>query len=532
MHKPSNDWGYLMARKWWSLLTVCLGMMMLLVDVTIVNVALPSMAADLDASFSDLQWTIDAYALSLAALLLVAGSLGDLLGHRLIFGIGLVIFSTASLLCGLAPDALFLILCRASQGIGGAAMFAASLALLANEFTGRERGTALGIWGATAGASVAVGPLIGGALTSGISWRWVFFVNVPVGALTLALLVAKVAETRRRNVRPDWAGAALFAFSLFALVFGLIRGNADGWSSTKVVSSFVAGAALLALFVALELKRREPMLDLQLFRNPTFLGASIAALTLAASLYALFLYLTLYLQNILRYSPFQAGLRFLPATLMVLLAAPVAGKLTAHVPLRVLLAIGLLLSAVGLGLMTRVSPESTWTALLAGLIVAGAGSGLTNPPRASAAVGSVPEEKVGVGSGVNNTALQVGLAAGIAALGAIFQSTVQDAVDGNLARSTPQLGSRRPEIVHQVASGNAADALHALPPALRDPVAAAIRTAFVTGLDRIIWVAAAVSLVGAVLSLLLVRQRDLQQAEQATQSPAPVARAATQRAGG
>src|SRR3954451_1215001 len=498
-----------MARKWWALLTVCLGMLMLLVDITIVNVALPSVAADLNASFSDLQWTIDAYALSLAALMLVAGSLGDLLGHKRIFGIGLTIFTVSSLLCGLAPDALFLILSRAAQGVGGAAMFAASLALLASEFKGRERGTALGIWGATAGASVAVGPLIGGALTSGISWRWVFFVNVPIGALTLGLLV-KVGETRRRPVRPDWAGAVPFACSLFALVFGLIRGNADGWTSAKVLSSFVVGACLLAAFIVIELARREPMLELGRFRNPTFLGASVAALALSASLYSVFLYITLNLQDILGYSAFQAGLRFLPATLLVLLAAPIGGRLSAHVPLRLLLSLGLTLVGVGLALMTSVQASSGWTALLAGFIVAGAGSGLTNPPRASAAIGSVPEEKAGVGSGVNNTALQVGLAAGIVGLGAVFQSRVHDVLGVRLVATVPQLGERTHGVVEQATSGNAGLAIQSLPAPLREPVAHALRVAFVSGFDRILWIAAVISFAGAALSLVLVRQRDLE----------------------
>jgi len=452
--------------------------------------------------------------------MLAAGSLGDLLGHRRIFGLGLVVFSVASLLCGLAPDALFLILCRAAQGVGGAAMFAASLALLANEFKGRERGTALGIWGATAGASIAIGPLIGGALTSGLGWRWVFYVNVPIGALTLALLVAKVAETRRRNVRPDWAGAAVFACSLFALVFALIRGNPDGWSSTKVVTSFVVGGVLLAVFVAIEVVKREPMLELRLFRNRTFLGASIAAVALSASLFSLILYITLYLQNILGYSPLQAGLRFLPLTLFVLLAAPIAGQLSAHVPLGILLGAGLTLTAVGLGLMTKVGPTSGWTALLAGFILAGIGSGLTNPPRASAAIGSVPDEKTGVGSGVNNTALQVGLAAGIAGLGAVFQSRIHDVLSGQLAQ-VPQLGARAPGVVEQVTSGDAAQAVQSLPPVLREPVAGAIRTSFVSGLDRILWIAAAISLIGAVLSLLLVRQRDLQTGQRRSRERVP-----------
>jgi EmrB/QacA subfamily drug resistance transporter len=461
-----------MARKWWTLLAVCLGMLMLLLDITIVNVALPSIAGDLGASFSDLQWTIDAYALSLAALMLVAGSLGDLLGHRSVFAAGLTVFSISSLLCGLAPDPLFLNVSRAVQGIGGAAMFATSLALIAQEFKGRERGTALGIWGATAGASVAVGPLVGGALTSGIDWRWVFFVNVPIGVATLWLVLVRVAETRRRQVRPDWLGAAAFSGALFALVFGLIRGNPDGWASTKVLTAFVAGAVLLALFVAVELTRSEPMLDLRLFRRPAFLGASLAAMALSASLFSMLLYITLYLQNILGYSPFQAGLRFLPLTLLVLLVAPIAGRLSERVPVRVLLGAGLGLVAAGLALMTEVAPDSGWTALLAGFILAGAGSGLTNPALASAAIGTVDEERAGVGSGVNNTARQVGLAVGIAVLGAVFQSRVQGALAGHVAD------------------------------------AAARRAAFVSGFDRILWIAATVSFAGAILAVVLVRQRD------------------------
>jgi EmrB/QacA subfamily drug resistance transporter len=498
-----------MARKWWTLLGVCLGMLMLLLDITIVNVALPSIAGDLDASFSDLQWTIDAYALSLAALMLVAGSLGDLLGHRRVFAGGLVVFSLSSLACGLAPDPLFLNVSRAVQGIGGAAMFATSLALIAQEFQGRERGTALGIWGATAGASVAVGPLVGGALTSGIAWRWVFFVNVPIGALTLLFLLTRVAETRRRQIRPDWLGAAVYAAALFGIVFGLIRGNPDGWSSAKVVTALAGGAALLVLFVAIELLREQPMLEFRLFRKPAFTGATLAAFAFGASLFSMFLYITLYLQNILGYSPFQAGLRLLPLTLLVLLAAPIAGRLTARVPLRLLLAFGAALTAVGLGLMTRVGADSAWTVLIPGLMLAGLGSGVFNPPRASAAVATVPEEKVGVGSSVNNTAIQLGLATGIASLGAIFESRVRTVLDGQLAQAAPQLGPRRHEIAEQAASGNAAQAVQGLPPDLRTSVADALHVSFVAGFDRILWIAAAVALAGAIISLLFVRQRDL-----------------------
>jgi predicted MFS family arabinose efflux permease len=322
-------------------------------------------------------------------------------------------------------------------------------------------------------------------------------------------------------VRPDWAGAITFAAGLFAVVFALIRGNPDGWTSATVLGSFVAGGVLLATFIVIELLRREPMLELRLFRSPTFLGASIAAVALGASLYSLVLYITLYLQNILGYSAFEAGLRFLPLTLLVLLAAPVGGRLSAHVPLRVLLGVGLTLVGVGLALMTQVEADSGWTVLLAGFIVAGAGSGLTNPPRASAALGSVPEQKAGVGSGVNNTALQVGLAAGIAALGAVFQSRVHDVLVGQLAATVPQLGERTHGVVDQATSGNAGAALQSLPAGLRKPVADALRVAFVSGFDRILWIAAVIGFAGALLSLVLVRQRDLEHSS----DPAPATRA-------
>jgi EmrB/QacA subfamily drug resistance transporter len=500
-----------LARKWWTLVTVCLGILMLLLDITIVNVALPSIARDLKSSFSDLQWTIDAYALSLAALLLVSGSLGDLLGHRRLFGTGLMIFSVSSLACGLAPDPTFLNVCRAVQGIGAAGMFASSLALIGNEFHGRDRGTALGVWGATAGAAVAVGPLIGGALTSGINWRWIFFVNVPIGVLTIGLLLVKVSDTRRRAVRPDWPGALAFSGALFAFVFGLIRGNPDGWTSEKVLTAFIAGAALLTLFVVIELVRDDPMLDLGLFRKPAIVGTTLGTIALSAAIASVFLYMTLYFQNVLGYSAFQAGLRFLPVTLAVMVAAPVAGKLSEHVPVRLLIGGGLALMAAGLALMTRVDVTSGWTALLAGSIIVGLGNGTAQPARGAAALGTVPREKAGVGSGLNNTALQVGIAGGIAGLGAVFQSHVKSVFVSQLSHVAPTLaGARGHALASHVSAGSPGQALRALPPNLRHPVSEALRVAFVSGFDRILWVAAAVALAGGVLALLLVRRKDFE----------------------
>src|SRR5262245_2741273 len=290
-----------MERKWWTLIAVTVATFMLLLDITVVNVALPSVRADLGASLSDLQWVVDAYALTLAALVLTAGSLADRLGRRRLFVVGLGIFSVASLLCALSPDPTFLNLSRALQGVGGAVMFAVSLALLAQEFpAGRERGTAMGIYGATIGVAVAVGPLVGGALTDSIGWQSIFYLNVPIGLGAIAVTYLKLRESRDPNAtRIDWPGVATFSGALFLLVLALVRGNDEGWGSTLIVSLFAGSAALLAAFIAIERRVSEPMLPLGLFRRASFTGVQLAAFAVSASAFALFLYLTLYLQNYL-----------------------------------------------------------------------------------------------------------------------------------------------------------------------------------------------------------------------------------------
>src|ERR687891_572538 len=311
-----------MERKWWTLIAVSVATFMLLLDITVVNVALPSIREDLGASFTDLQWVVDAYALTLAALVLTAGSLADRLGRRRLFAIGLGIFSVASLLCALAPDPTFLNVARAFQGVGGAVMFAVSLALVAQEFpAGRERGTAMGIYGATIGGAVAIGPLVGGALTDGLGWESIFYLNVPVGIAAIAVTYLKLRETRDPNAtRVDWAGVATFSASLFLLVFALVRGNDEGWGSTLIVSLFAGSALLMAAFVAVERRVLEPMLPLGLFRRASFTGVQLAAFAISGSMFALFLYLTLYLQNYLELSPLEAGGRDFSVTIARFLA--------------------------------------------------------------------------------------------------------------------------------------------------------------------------------------------------------------------
>src|SRR3954466_11867462 len=339
-----------MARKWWTLLARTTGPFMLLLDITVVNVALPSIRDDLGASFTDLQWVIDAYALTLAALVLTAGSLADRLGRRRGFAIGLGIFSFASLLCALSPDPTFLNLSRALQGVGGAIMFAVSLALLVQEFpAGRERGTAMGIYGASIGVAVAVGPLIGGGLTDTLGWQSIFYLNVPIGLAAIAITYLKLRESRDPNAtKIDWPGVGTFSGALFLLVLALVRGNDEGWGSTLIVSLFAGAAVLMVAFIVIERRVAQPMLPLELFRRPAFTGVQLAAFAVSGSMFALFLYLTLYLQSFLGYSPIDAGLRYLPITLASFIVAPLAGMALAKVQARWLMSAGLALTGVGL----------------------------------------------------------------------------------------------------------------------------------------------------------------------------------------
>jgi EmrB/QacA subfamily drug resistance transporter len=494
-------------RQRWTLITVCTATFMLLLDITVVNVALPSIRRDLHGSFTDLQWVVDAYSLMLASLLLTAGSLADLLGRRRVFVVGLGFFSAASFLCGLATTPLFLNLARGAQGVGGAIMFATSLALLAQEFHGKDRGFAFGIWGATIGGAVAIGPLVGGALTSAFGWEWIFFVNVPIGIAAIFATLRFVRESSDpEGRRIDWSGLVTFSGSLFCLVFALIRGNDEGWGSTMIVSLLAAAAILMAAFVVAEMRQETPMFDFGLFRKPAFVGASIAAFALSASMFAMFLYLTLYIQGVLGYSPFQAGLRFLPLSVISFFVAPVAGRLSDRIPLRTLLGGGLILVGVALLLMGGLSTSSGWTHLIPGFVIAGAGVGMANPTLATIAVGVVPPARSGMASGINNTFRQTGIATGIAGLGAIFQHQVQTKMIDALA-GTPVAG-RSHALAHAVSSGAASQAIDSAPPASRALVAHAARSAFIGGLNDILVVAAVVALVGGVFAAVLVRQRD------------------------
>ncbi|MBS1861484.1 MAG: MFS transporter [Actinobacteria bacterium] len=489
-----------MERKWWTLVLVSVATFMLLLDVTIVNVALPDIQRSLHASLSSLQWVVDAYSLMLASFLLTAGSLGDRLGRRRVFTIGFAIFTAASFLCGISEDPTLLNICRGLQGVGGAGMFATSLALIGQEFQGRDRATAFGVWGATIGGAAAIGPLIGGVITESFGWEWIFFVNVPIGIVAIVLTEQKVRNVFGKEPEPlDIPGLVTFSASLFLLIFALIRGNPEGWGSATILACLIGAAVLMAVFVAIQLRTRYPMLDLTLFRNPAFNGVSAVAFCLSAGMFALFLYITIYLQGVLDYSPLEAGLRFLPLTVLGFVASPVSGVLSHRVAIRVLLGLGLALTGIGLLFMHGIAPDSTWTTLLVGFLIAGVGVGITNPAIGQAAIAVVPVEKSGMGSGINSTFRQVGVATGVAGLGAIFQSQV----NSKLAEILPQAPKGLGEIV--ASSGSRGVAALPLPPALHVKAVAAADVAFVGALNSIILIAAILSFVGAIAGFALTR---------------------------
>lgn len=502
-----------MDRKWWTLGVVSVATFMLLLDITVVNVALPSIEEDLDASFLDLQWVVDAYTLTLAAFVLTAGVLADRLGRRRVFAFGLVVFSIASLGAALSGDPTTLNIWRATQGVGGAVMFAVSLSLIAVDFKpGRERGQAMGIYGATIGAAVAIGPLVGGALTDSLGWESIFLLNVPIGVAALAITYLKLGESRDpKATHIDWWGQLTFSAFILMLVLALLRGNGEGWGSALILSLFAGSAIALALFIAVELRGREPMLPLGLFKIRSFTGVQIAAAGISSTMFALFLYITLYLQNFLGLTAFEAGLRFLPITMLSFFAAAGTGAVLVNkIEARYLLAGGLGLVGAGLFLMSGIEDGDTWTTLLAGFIVAGAGIGIMNPVVADVAVSVVPSEVSGMAAGANDTFRQLGIAIGIALWGAIFIGTGQGEVE-KLAAGTPAADpDMAREIVEATSSGSLQRVLEASPADARAGIASAANEAFLSGFNQILVLGAALAIASGIVTLLMVREEEIE----------------------
>ncbi|MEZ0089384.1 MFS transporter [Streptacidiphilus sp. EB129] len=488
-------------RKWIPLAAICLGTFMLLVDVSIVNVALPAMADDLHSSFTSLQWVVDMYALVLAALLMLVGALGDRLGHRRLYLIGLLVFAAASLACGLAPNAGTLIAARAAQGLGGAAMLTSTTSLLNAAYQGRDRGTAFGVWGAVSGGAAALGPVLGGLLTEQFNWRAIFMVNLPVAALALVMTLRRLrADQGRARGRLDHLGALAFTVFAGALVYGLIESGDRGWGSGTVLTALAVAVLALLAFLLVERSTEHPLLDLALLRNRSFVGLTTAALLLNAAAFAHLTYTSIWLQSVLGLSPVQAGLTVCPLALASLLVALNSGRLFHRMAPQLPIGIGLLLVGAGALLMTTVSAASGWASVLPGLIVTGLGVGTATPIMMSAALGTVPRDRVGMASGAVNTGRQLGYALGIAVLGTVFADRLQTYVAASGRVADPHAAASA------LGGGRAGALVAAAPEQQRAGLEHLVHAAFATGLDRVYLVAGLTGLTAGLLVLTLVRR--------------------------
>ncbi|MGW6059673.1 MFS transporter [Streptomyces sp. NPDC055189] len=472
-------------RTWGPLTAVCLGTFMLLLDVTIVVVALPDMARALDASLSDLQWVIDGYALALAALLLGVGAAADVLGRRRLNVVGTALFALASLGCGLATNAEVLVAARALQGLGAAAMFATTLPLLGAAYQGRDRSVALGVWGAVSGAAAAMGPIVGGLLTEGPGWRWIFFVNLPVSVASMWLTLRVVPESKgHAGRRVDWAGTVTFALFAGALTYGVVRAGSEGWTSAPTVVTLAVAVLALAAFVAVERRVAHPLLDLKLLRMPAFTGVLVGAIGYNAAAFGLMPYLSIWLQTVLGMSPVTGSLVMLPLAATSFVVAAIGGRLLHGVPARLTIGVGLLLIGAGGVALAVLDAGSSWGALVPGLTLAGVGTGLVSPALGGAALASVPPANAGMAGGAVNTFRQLGYALGVAVFGTVLTSRMQDTLGHDAA--------------HTVAGGGAA----AMRGTLSDH---AVRTAFASGLNSSAVVAGVVGLAAGAAVLIMVR---------------------------
>ncbi len=424
-------------RKWWTLGAVSFGLFMIMLDNTIVNVALPSIERSLGLTQSELEWVVAGYALTFGALMLTGGKLADLFGRRFIFVVGLVVFTAASLGCGLAGTAGLLIGARVVQGVGAALMNPSTLSIITVTFPPRQRGAAIGIWAGVSALALAIGPLVGGLITEHVNWNWIFFINVPVGVLAVVAAFLFIDESRdtSREQRPDLPGLITSALALFSLSYGLIEANNYGWTSTRILLAFGIAAVAFVVFILLELRQRLPMLDLSLFKSRGFAGANAVMLFLALAMFGVFFYVSLYVQQILGYSPVQAGAAFLPWTILIMFVAPVAGKLSDRIGARPIVTSGLVLVAGALLWFSHLGVSESFWALLPGMLLGGLGMAGAMAPTTAAAMRSVAPDKAGVGSAVLNSARQVGGSLGIALMGAIVISGTKSSLEAGDPRN-------------------------------------------------------------------------------------------------
>ncbi len=491
--------------KWWTLAAMCFALFMIMLDNTVMNVALPSIQSDLHASISSLEWVVNGYSLSFAVLLATGGRLGDILGRRRMFMTGVILFALSSATAGLAPSTGALVASRVTQGVGAALMMPATLSIITNAFPPAERGRAIGTWAGVSALALALGPLLGGFLTEHVSWRAIFYLNIPVAAGAIVTALFAVRESRDETVgrEIDWAGTAVLTAGLTAGVLALIEGNSWGWGSPRIIGLIAAALALLAAFAWLEGKVRAPIVQFEFLRNRNFFGALTVAFVISFAMLGMFFFMALYIQNILGFSPLEAGVRFLPTTLVIMVVAPIAGRMTDRIGARIPIVAGLGLVAVSLFLQAQISDTSGYGSLLIPFILMGFGIGLTMSPMSTAAMNAVHVSKSGLASGLLSMSRMVGGTFGVAVLGAIFQGSSRTELESALSGSGVP-ASQVDSISQQLGSGGLDQALAGLPPDAARQAAAAAHDAFISGLTTSIGVSAAVAAAGAVLAWLLI----------------------------
>jgi EmrB/QacA subfamily drug resistance transporter len=511
-------------RRWWTLAAMCFALFMIMLDNTVVNVALPSIQRDLGASLPSLEWTVNAYTLTFAVLLVTGGRLGDIFGRRRMFLFGVVVFALSSAAIGLAPDQGWLVGGRAVQGIGAAFMMPGTLSIISNAFPPAERGKAIGTWAGVSALALAIGPVVGGALTEYVSWRAIFFLNLPVavGAVVVTLYAAPESRDETTRHRVDWPGILTLSGGLTALVLALVEGNSWGWGSSRILGLLVAAVAGIVAFVLLEPRVREPMVDFAFFRSRTFFGANAVAFIVTFAMLAMFFFIALYMQNMLGYSPVEAGVRFLPATLMIVLVAPVSGRLADRIGSRPLMAIGLTLASIALFMQTRIDVGTGYGLLLPSFMLMGIGMAMTISPMSTAAMNAVTADKAGVASGILSMSRMLGGTFGVAAIGALFQHLASNRLAETLA-GTGVTAAQRDELVHNLGSAKQAG-LPGLDAQTAHQVADAGRDAFIHALSRGMWLSAGVAFLGALIALALIRPRHVE-APDASRAPRAAAEA-------
>jgi EmrB/QacA subfamily drug resistance transporter len=506
-------------RRWWTLAAMCFALFMIMLDNTVVNVALPSIQDDLGVSLSGLEWTVNIYTLTFAVLLVTGGRLGDILGRRRMFLFGVVVFALSSAAIGLSPGEGWLVAGRGLQGAGAAFMMPATLSIITVTFPAEERGKAIGTWAGVSALALAIGPVVGGALAEYVSWRAIFFLNLPVavGAVAVTLFATHESRDESRDHAIDWPGIAALSVGLSALVLALVEGNAWGWGSGRIVALFAVAVAGLGTFALIEPRVREPMVEFSLFRSRTFLGANLVAFIVSFAMFAMFFFTALYLQNILGYSAVEAGVRFLPSTLMIVLIAPLAGRLSDRVGPRPLMVSGLTLVALALFLQTRITVATGYGLLLPAFVLMGIGMALVMSPMSTAAMNSVEPEKAGVGSGILSMSRMVGATFGVAAIGALFQHLARNELADKLAGTGVGAGERE-QLVHSLGAGSQGESL---PP----QVVTASHDAFIHAFANGMWLSAGVAALGAVLAFWLIEPKIAERRDPARRSEAAAAEA-------